>query len=78
MCKLYGSTAAALLGIGGLAVGDSSLRAASAVALGFLIAVISYRLAVAATDEWDAAVRAVVDLGRPALASALGLTVAAT
>lgn len=75
VCLLYGSTAAALFGIGVVAAGEGSLRSALAVALGFSISAICYRLAVIATDEWDAAVRAVVDLGRVGVASAFGLTV---
>lgn len=38
------------------------------------LAVIWYRLAVVATDEWAGAVRAMINLGRHPLATALGLT----
>jgi hypothetical protein len=40
-----------------------------------VVAVARYRLAVVATDEWDAAVRALVDHGRSGLAAVFGLTV---
>jgi hypothetical protein len=78
VCLLYGSTATAAIGIGVLAVGEAGVRPTIAVALGLSIAVICYRLAVIATDEWDAAVRAVVDLSRAGVASAFGLTVPAS
>jgi hypothetical protein len=43
-----------------------------------LIAAASYRLAILATDEWTAAVKALTDLSRVPLARALGLTMPQT
>jgi hypothetical protein len=38
-----------------------------------LLAILWYRIAVVATDDWAGAVRALVNLGRQPLASSLGL-----
>jgi len=75
VCLLYGSATTAFLGIGVTAVGDANIRSGLAVLMGVLIAIVSYRLAVIATDDWDAAVRAVVDHGRMGVATAFGLTI---
>ncbi len=77
VCLLYGSAVTALLGLSVIAVGEGTARAWTAIAAGVLLAVLCYRLAVLATDEWDAAVRAVVDHGRKGVAAAFGLIVPA-
>jgi hypothetical protein len=46
---------------------------AVALAAAVILSVLWYWLAVRATDEWAAAVRGLVDLGRKPLAAALGL-----
>jgi hypothetical protein len=51
-----------------------AVTAVVSIALPFLW----YRLAVAATDDWAAVVRAVVNLGRKPLAEALGLQLPST
>jgi hypothetical protein len=78
VCLLYGGATTALLGVGVDVAGDGTLRSALAIAIGVLIAFVCYRLAVIATDEWDAASRAVVDNGRIGVASAFGLTIPAS
>jgi hypothetical protein len=47
----------------------------AAAGIGFVVAGVSYRGAIAATNAWSDAVRAVVDLGRLPLAAAMGLSV---
>jgi len=72
---LYGGAMTALLGFGAIVVGEGTVRAWVAIATGVLIAMVCYRLAVLATDEWDAAVRGLIDHGRKGVAAAFGLTV---
>ena len=43
------------------------------IAAGIVIAIVCYRLAILATDEWAASVRALVDHGRIAVAAAFGV-----
>jgi hypothetical protein len=50
-------------------------KALVALSLGVVIAPLSYRLAVLATDEWAATTRAMVDLGRIGVAQAFGLQI---
>ncbi|QYN21318.1 hypothetical protein [Amycolatopsis sp. DSM 110486] len=59
-----------------LIAGRADLPWVTAGALAGLLvpAVVWYRVAVVATDEWAGAVRAMVDLGRAPLAAAMGLT----
>lgn len=64
--------AAAALGALGTSDPDVGVLLVTALALGCLCAV-WYRSAVAATDEWAAAVRALVNVGRKPLAESLGL-----
>ena len=51
---------------------------ALAIALPVVLVPLWYRLAVEATDEWAAAFRGLVDLGRKPLAEALGLEMPGT
>ncbi|WP_128380804.1 hypothetical protein [Streptomyces cavernae] len=71
---LYGHAAVALCAVGALAAtpSDALVLLVTAGVLAALVPV-WYRAAVAATDEWAAAVRALVNLGRKPLAEALGL-----
>jgi hypothetical protein len=57
------------------AVGHATVRTWVAIVAGVAIAVVCYRLAVLATDEWAAAVRALVDHGRRGVAAAFGLSI---
>ena len=68
----------AALGIGVTLSDARSTRSALAIVIGVLIAAICYKLAVIATDEWSAAVRALVDHGRGQVAAAFGLTIPAS
>ena len=74
---LYGGTVTAILGLAVVASGHASAQAAAAIAAGIMIAIGCYRLALLATDEWDAAVRALVDHGRAGVAAAFGLHIPA-
>ncbi|MFE2477735.1 hypothetical protein [Streptomyces sp. NPDC059389] len=71
---LYGHAVVAVLALIALTATDAErpLLAVAALALSALIP-LWYRSAVYATDEWAAAVRAMVNLGRKPLAEALGL-----
>lgn len=71
---LYGHAAVALCAIGALASGrrDTLVLLITCAVLAALTPV-WYHTAVAATDEWAAAVRALVNLGRKPLAESLGL-----
>jgi hypothetical protein len=76
VCLIYGHVVVILAAIAALAVSPSgSLSVGPAVAIGAGVAAcfLWYWLAVRATDEWAAAVRGLVDLGRKPLADALGL-----
>jgi hypothetical protein len=75
ICLLYGGAATALLGFVVCISGNVDARSVAAIGIGILISISCYRLAVLATDEWDAAVRAVVDHGRTGLAAAFGLAI---
>jgi hypothetical protein len=75
VCLLYGGVATSLLAVVASIVGKSGLRTFIAIPAGVLLAFACYRLAVLSTDEWDAAVRAVVDHGRAGLAAAFGLQI---
>lgn len=73
---LYGHLLVAVVAGVDLATGTAVhpwLVAGTMVALP-LLAAVWYRVAVVATDEWAGAVRAMVNLGRQPLATALGLT----
>jgi hypothetical protein len=71
---LYGHCVVALCAAAALATAkpDVPLLLTAIAVLGFLIPV-GYRAAVSATDEWSAAVRALVNTGRKPLAESLGL-----
>ena len=56
-------------------IGHATLRTWVAILAGVAIAEVCYRLAVLATDEWAAAVRALVDHGRKGVAAAFGLSI---
>ncbi|MEV7243142.1 hypothetical protein AB0N92_18115 [Streptomyces sp. NPDC093248] len=72
---LYGHTAVAIAAFASLpaAQADRPLLTFTGICL-IILAPVWYRAAVAATDEWAAAVRALVNLGRKPLAEALGLS----
>jgi len=80
VCLIYGHVVVILAAIAALAVSPSvgpsgSLYVGPVVAIGVGVAAcfLWYWLAVRATDEWAAAVRGLVDLGRKPLADGLGL-----
>jgi hypothetical protein len=75
ICLLYVTGADAFLGIIVAVSGHASLRTWVAIVLGIMIPIVCYRLAIVATDEWDAAVRAMVDHGRAAVAAAFGFSI---
>ena len=75
VCLLYGGAVTTLFGLGVAAVGHATVRTWVAIVAGVAIAVVCYRLAVLATDEWAAAVRALVDHGRRGVAAAFGLSI---
>jgi hypothetical protein len=75
VCLLYGGAITTLCGLGVVAVGQWTIRTWIAIGAGIAIAVVCYRLAVLATDEWAAAVRALIDHGRKGVADAFGLTI---
>jgi hypothetical protein len=54
---------------------DRAAMLVVAAILGTVVGVLSYLLAVVATDEWAATVRAQVDLGRIPVAAAFGLRI---
>jgi hypothetical protein len=72
---IYGGYTTTLLAICAGIIGHGDLRPVFAAVLGIAVAVSCYRLAVLATDEWNAAVRAVVDHGRFGLAAAFDLAI---
>jgi hypothetical protein len=77
VCLIYGHVAVALAAVAALAV-HPSVGPAVAIAIAAVLSVIWYWMAVRATDEWAAAVRGLVDLGRKPLAEALGLCLPGT
>jgi hypothetical protein len=77
VCLIYGHVAVALAAIATLAV-HPSVGPAVAIAAAVVLSVMWYWMAVRATDEWAAAVRGLVDLGRRPLAEALGLDLPGT
>lgn len=74
----YGSAVTAFAGALASAAAGISPRSALAMGGGIALAVGCYRLAVLATDGWDAAFRAVVDHGRSGVAAAFGLQIPAS
>jgi len=75
ICLLYGQIVVALAAVATLvaAFGHPAGPAVAAAAC-LLLPLLWYRLAVAGTDEWAAAVQALVDTGRQPLAESLGLS----
>ena len=75
ICLLYGHLVVALAAAVDLGVGAGKpwLTALTLAAL-LILSAVWYRVAVSATDDWAGAVRAMVNLGRQPLATALGLT----
>ncbi|WP_393063037.1 hypothetical protein [Streptomyces sp. LN549] len=71
---LYGHTALVAMALGATSVegADPQILLGTAGVLGILCP-LWYRAAVAATDEWAASVRALINLGRHPLAQAMGL-----
>lgn len=79
VCLLYGQIVVALAAVATIgAVPAHPTGPAVAAAVGLALPLLWYRLAVAGTDEWAAAVRALVDTGRQPLAESLGLNLPAT
>ncbi|WP_027928850.1 hypothetical protein [Amycolatopsis thermoflava] len=79
ICLLYGHLVVAEAAAIDLAMGAARPWLVVATMVGLLpLTVIWYRLAVVATDEWAGAVRAMVNLGRQPLATALALTLPRT
>jgi hypothetical protein len=75
VCLLYGHLAVAVAAGAVLAAGSPARPwlVAAAIAGLLILAVAWYRVAVAATDDWAGAVRAMINLGRQPLAAGLGL-----
>ena len=79
ICLLYGQLlVASAAAVALLAREDGASRLIVALGLSLIITVMSYRMAIVATDEWNAAVKALADLGRVPLATALGLVLPQT
>jgi hypothetical protein len=80
VCLLYGHLLVAFSACAALVIGTQGkpwLAATAIVALP-LLAAVWYRVAVAATDDWAGAVRAMVNLGRQPLATSMGLSLPET
>jgi len=76
VCLLYGHLLVALAALIDLCAGAPKSWPAVVTLLGLLVlSAVWYRVAVAATDDWAGAVRAMVNLGRQPLATSMGLTV---
>jgi hypothetical protein len=79
VCLLYGHLLVAACALAGLATGGHRPVLLLAVAVASVLASAAwYRVAVVATDDWAAAVRGLVNLGRKPLCDALGLGMPAT
>lgn len=79
VCLLYGHIAVALAAVATIGAAPAHpVGPAVAAGVGFVLPVLWYRLAVAGTDEWAAAVQALVDTGRAPLAESLNLNLPAT
>lgn len=72
---VYAGALAFALGITTLASTGYSARALIAALVGIGTCLIAYQLAILATDEWAAGVRAVVHQGRQGVAASFGLTI---
>jgi hypothetical protein len=79
VCLIYGQLILALCGAAALIVAPGHPTGPIlAIAVPAALIPLWYRLAVEATDEWAAAFRGLVDIGRKPLAEALGLAMPAT
>jgi hypothetical protein len=79
ICLIYGQLILAVCGVAVLiAAPGHSPGPILAVAVPIALIPVWYRLAVQATDEWAAAFRGLVDIGRKPLADALGLVLPTT
>jgi hypothetical protein len=79
VCLIYGQLILALCGVAALVAAPSHpVGPILAVTAPVALIPLWYRLAVEATDEWAAAFRGLVDIGRKPLADALGLVLPAT
>lgn len=75
VCLFYTQAMVSITTIVTMAIqGKVEPRPLTAAVTGAVIAVLSYRGAIAATDSWGASVRALVDLGRQPLAAAYGIS----
>lgn len=75
VCLSYGGAVTAATAVIVAGSGHANTRTWMGLVLGAFISVSCYRLAVLATDEWNQAVRALVDLGRAGVAAAFGLNI---
>jgi hypothetical protein len=75
ICLLYGGVLSILLSVAVAVSGHAGPRTWTAIGVGVVIIVVAYRLAIVATDEWDAAVRAMINHGRAGVAAAFGLQI---
>ena len=74
ICLIYGHVVVAVISVATLvAVPGHAVGPAVAFSVAGLLIFLWYQLAVTSTDEWAAAVRALVDVGRKPLAEALSL-----
>lgn len=77
VCLLYGGIVSGILGVAVAIFVGPTANAYVAVLSGVLLPAVSYRMAVLATDEWGAAVRALVNHSRGPVAKSFGLTIPA-
>ena len=79
VCLIYGHLIVATCGVSALIIVPGyPVNLIVAIVVPIALCPLWYRLAVEATDEWAAAFRALVDLGRKPLADSLGLALPAT
>jgi hypothetical protein len=79
VCLIYGHVAVALGALAALAIAPAHAAGpTAAIVAAIVLSVLWYWMAVRATDEWAAAVRGLVDLGRKPLAEGLALDLPGT
>lgn len=79
ICLIYGQLILAVCGVAALIAAPGHSAGPIAAIVGPVVLIpLWYRLAVEATDEWAAAFRGLIDIGRKPLADALGLALPAT
>lgn len=79
VCLFYGQLFLAVSGLGAIAADPKSfVRPVVAIVLVVALAPAWYQCAITGTDEWAAAVQAMVDVGRKPLAKSLGLKMPAS